>query len=358
MLADEEALRKWRESSSPLRQKAVDAAVGAYFDALGKSEFPGPADIQAAACAAESSLVKRLVSQEWITALSRTSRQDPGMKAALEMSFNAVRPELRLPPPVIQEELSPFRIGLAALIGAIGGMFILTPLTRFLLGMRDVGLFVGPPTGAFLLVLGGWYSARSKRLRRFLMGVFAVATIAEVWGILTGGGILRRVWSRLGGRGSALKRILFYVAAVFVLVVAKPRTRFDRQEHERRIRSAIDQWLDAAIPTLGLLIGTAEEASRIPETDVWDLAQKVLGLRYVPPDDLPAAIEEIIQFLKNIGVQVDEQETFCWQPEHRKRYEVFGHAEPGDDVVIERQPVVIHDEVRRKGLVRKVRERS
>jgi len=97
---------------------------------------------------------------------------------------------------------------------------------------------------------------------------------------------------------------------------------------------------------------------RVPESDLWDLVQKVLSLHHASPDELPIAIEEIIQLLKNIGVEVDEKKTFCWQPEHRERYEVFGHVEPGEHVVIERQPVVVCDKVLRKGLVRKIRERS
>jgi len=357
MLANEEVLREWQESSSSLRAKTIDAAVGAYFDALGKSECPGPADIQAAVNAAESSLVKQVLTPDWIAAFSRASPQDPEMQAALELSFNAVRPALKLPPPVTQEELSPFRIGLAALIGAIGGMFVLTPLARFLLGMRDVGLFLGPPIGAFLLVLAACYSARNKRFRRFLRWALGVATIAEVWAILTGGGILRRVWPRLGWHRSALKRILLYVVIIFVLVLAKPRPRYERQDHEELIRSAIDQWLDAAIPTLGLLIMTPKTAP-VSKPDFGDLAQKVLDLRHVPPDNLPAATEELIQTLKNVGVQVDEQDTFCWQTEHRQRYKVFGHVEPGELVVIERQAIVLNGEIYRKGLVRKIRERD
>jgi len=356
MLAREEPLRRWREACDPLRRVVIDAAVGAYLDALGKSELPGPADLQAAACAAKTTLVERVLTHEWIAALGEASLQDPDAKAALELGFNAVRPELRLPAPAIVPELSPFRIGIAALVGAIGGMMILAPLTRILLDMKDVGIFVGAPAGAFLLVVAVWHSARSKWLRRFLVAAFVVAAIGEVWAMLTGGGILRRVWSRLGRRRSALKRILLYLAVIFVVVVAKPRPRFDRQEHERLIRSALDQWLDAAIPTVGLLMQGAKEQRPSPDADLWDLSQKVLELRRVPPDNLPAAAEELVQFLKNSGVDVEERKAFCWQTQDQDRYDVFGHVEPGDQVIVEREPVVSEGDVHRKGLVRKVRE--
>lgn len=359
MVANEEALRRWREASSPLTAAAIDAAVGAYFDAIGKSDCPGPADIQAATLAAESALAKRVLTQEWITAMSRDSSLDPERKAALELGFNAVRPELRLPAPQIVSGLSPVRIGIAALIGAISGMMILAPLTRILLDMKDVGIFVGAPAGAFLLVVAVWHSARSKWLRRFLIAAFGVAAIGEVWGMLSGGGILKRLWTKIGGRRSALKRILLYLAVIFVLVIAKPRPRFDRQEHERLVRFAIEQWLDAAILTLGVVMGATQEekaANANAEASLAALAQKVLELRRVPPDNLPALTEELIQFLKNVGFQVEDRKVFRWQAEHRDQYEVFGHVEPGDQVMIELEPVVLQGDVRRKGLVRKVRE--
>jgi len=356
MLAREEALRRWREATSPLRQGAIDAAVGAYFDALAKTECSVPADFQAAARAAEASLTKRVLTQEWIAALGGASLQESDAEAALELSFNAVRPQLRLPAPALVSELSPLRIGIAALVGAIGGMMVLAPLARIVLGMKDVGVFVGAPGGAFLLVQAVWYSARSKWLRRGLVLAFGVAAIGEVWAILTGGGILRRVWSGLGGRGSGLKRILLYLAVIFFVVVAKPRSRFDRQEHERLIRSAFDQWLDAAIPTLGLLVQATNGERKALDFHLWDLPQKVLEMRRVPPDNLPAAVEELVQFLKNSGVDVDERKTFCWETRDRERYEVFGNVEPGDQVAVEREPVVFQGDVRRKGLVRKVRE--
>ena len=364
MLANEEKLLGWRKATGPLRSGAIDAAVGAYFDALGKSECPGLADVQAAARAAETILAKKVLTQEWVAAISGAFPQDSNKRAALELSFNAVRPELRLPSPQIVSELSPVRMGIAALIGAIGGMLILTPLTRVLLDMKDVGLFVGAPVGAFLLVLAAWHSARNQWLRSFLIAALGVAAIGEVWGILTGGGILGRLWAQLGGRGSAVKRILLYAAVIFVLVIAKCRPRFDRQEHERVIHSAIDQWLDAAIPALGLLLEpTNEKTAAKADAEaslLWDLAQKVMGSRSVPPDNLPAAIDELFQILKNGGIVADEQsqKMFRWQAEHRDRYEVFGHVEPGDQVIVERGPVVFQGTVRKKGLVRKLRERS
>lgn len=363
VLANEETLLRWREASGPLRSGAIDATVGAYFDALGKCESPGPPDIQAAVRAAETILAKTVLTQEWVAAVSGASLQDSDRKAALELSFNAVRPALKIPSPQIVSELSPVRMGIAALVGAIGGMLIFTPLTRVLLDMRDVGLFVGAPVGAFLLVLAAWHSARSMWLRRFLVAAFGVAAIGEVWGILSGGGILRRLWAQLGGRRSALKRILLYVSVIFVLVIAKPRPKFDRQQHQPIVRSAIDQWLDAALPALGLLLEPTKEktsANADAEATLSDVVQQVGEMRSFPAENLPAAVEELRQFLKYKGFEFEEQsqKMFLWQTERRDEYEVFGHVEPGNRVIIEREPVVFQGAVRKKGLVRKVRERS
>jgi hypothetical protein len=358
MLAMEERMRRWREGAGRLRSETINAVVAAYFEALGKPEH---LDVEAAKLAAENALKKQIPSQKWVDAISESPIPDSD-NAALKLSFIAVRPALRLPEPQIISELSPVRIGLAALVGAIGGMMILTPLARLLLDMRDTGLFVGAPVGAFVMVIAVWHSARSERLKRFLIWALGVAIIAEVWVFLTGGGVFGRVWSKLRQRGSVPKRILLYVAVIIVLMMARRRTAIDRKGHEQAIRSAIDQWLDSAILTMGLLLYAREQKAAVEmnaEANLSELVQKVMDLRRIPPSNLSIAAEELIQVLKNMGFQVEPlSQSILWQPEMRDQYEVFGIVEPGDQVVIEREPVVFQDSVKQKGLVRKVRDRS
>lgn len=358
MLETEASILRWRKASDDLRCKAVDAATAVYLDALGTSECPGPADLQAATGAASSCLMKEVVSLPWTEAISGTAYTQEQV-AQLELCFTATCPELRLPAPQIIPEVSPLHLGVAAVVGAFGGMLILTPLTRILLGMEDVGLFVGAPIGAFLLVVATCYTIRSKWLRGLLVFAFGAAAAVEVWRIVPSASFFSQFWKRLRGQGSLLKRLAFYAVAILVLLIAKPRPRYDRTEHERLTRSAIDAWLDAAILTIGLLVEPTKTEGDA-EANLSELAMEVLELRRVPPENLPAARDELLQSLRNMGfeTQVQGQNVLRWENEHRDRYDVFGYVEPADEVIVEREPVVLHGVVRQKGLVRKLRERN
>lgn len=354
----EQSLRRWQEAARPLRQGAVEAATGAYMAALGTAKCPGDADVQAARDAASIALKRCVTSKEWISAIA--GDVDDKRRAALTLQFNDAWAALPVPAPHVTEELPVSRIALAAAVGAVAGTLLITPLTRLLLDMRDVGLLVGPPIGAVALVVTVWHSARNKWLRRSLMAAMGVATAAEVY-MMFRGGLLGGLWRKLGGRRSGLKRVALYVAILFVLVLARPRPRIDRRRQERLVRATVEQWLDGAIIALGVL-GPAGDGGRGEGTDavLAELAQRAMSLGDLPVEQLPAAIEEFAQELRNLGFEAGAGGggVLLWQDDCAERYNTFGLVEAGDEVVVERQAVVFRGQVRSKGLVRKRRERT
>ena len=244
-----------RRAAEPLRGRILDSSVSAYFSSLGAGGFPSTTDLTQARSAAHSVLQKELLSGELLSAICGGPDAHPDDLAALEMEFVDLSPVLHVPPPECTLELSPKRVALAAALGAIAGMLLLAPLTRILLDMRDVGLFVGPPIGALVLVLAVWYASKSKWLKGILMFALGGAIVGEAWQILTGGGLFRKLWRKLGGRGSGIKRIFLYIAVIFVLVIAKRRPKYDLQEYRGTVRSAIVQWLDGVLVVLIWLCG-------------------------------------------------------------------------------------------------------
>ena len=246
-------------------------------------------------------------------------------------------------------------------------MMLLTPLTRLLLGMRDVGLFVGPPLGAFLLVLVTWHTSKNKWLRRILIFAFSVAAIGEVWAIVTGGGLIGRVWRKLGGRYTGIKRIIMYVVIIFLLVIAKRRPSYDRQEYEATVRSAIEQWLDCSLILLTFLSATKGNQIQMrstAESALYKLGAKIQLLANVSKKDdlLLAAVTELVQETENVGFKIikansETLKVIDWHKDLEAEYETFGNIEPGDRVIIEREPTIFEGVVREKGLVRKLRDR-
>jgi hypothetical protein len=196
-------------------------------------------------------------------------------------------------------------------------------------------------------------------LRLILVTVFEVGAIGEVWAILTGGGLLSRVWRQLAGRRSGVQRILLYILVIFVLVFARRRPRYDRKGYEQTVRSAIEQWLDGAIVAASALLGPAgpqEGRKADREEMLYSLVGNVQLLEQTPPENLQPAVQELLQEVRRIGFDWATAKTFKWEEAMHKAYDTFGHVEPGDLVIAERQPISFDGAVRVRGLVRKVRD--
>ncbi len=357
----EDRIAAARKTVAPLVKAAADEATGAYCGRLAGGVLPGKDELAAARDAAQSALKRRVFSAAWLGALAGGEPPSPEKAAALELAFDRIGPRLVVPPPEAHSELTPSRVALAAALGAVAGLMILGPLARLLLDMRDAGLLIGAPLGAGLVVLGLWRVSESKWLQAFLVGTLAAATAAEVWAMVTPAGWFRWLWDRLGGRYSGLGRILLYLGLIGLLLLVRRRTRYDRAGYERVVRAAVEQWLAAASVTLAVLLPSDEHPPADPaarERLLSELLEKVQELPAVPPESLPVAIGDLIQGLRNRGLSAETPAaTFAWAEAMAQTYDTFGLVEPGDAVRVERPPVVLDGSVRRKGLVRRVRER-
>ncbi len=358
MIDQENHISRVRDALKRQRDLSVEEGVSFYLGHLGNKDCLGQADIAAARDAAEARLRQYTLSVEWISIMNDGKPVSKEDVEKLKLSFDTVLPPLAVPVPQDASELLPMRMAIAAVVGAVGGMMLLTPLTRLLLGMRDTGLFVGAPLGAFSLILATWYAANSKWLRRFLIASLGVGTIIEVWSIMTSRGLLSRIWRQLGGRRTGVWRVLLYVCIIFVLVLAKRQPKYDRKGYEMTVRSAIGQWLDGAIVTASVLLGPTEIQETTRDDLTVKLVSKVQSLKQIPSENLSCAVQELLLEIRNMGFAVEGAKTFRWEANMRERYDTFGHVEQDDLVIIEREPVCFKETIREKGLVRKVRDRG
>jgi len=355
-----ENIKQWQKASQQLAFEAAEAAVSGYLNQLGGSSLPSSAEIEAANREAELILKKEILSGKRISKISQQFSAPTEKVDSINLAVRSILPGLNLPAPQVKEELSPYRIAFAAAAGAIAGMMILTPLSRLLLDMQDVGTFVGAPLGAFLVAMASYYSARSKKIRIFLLGVLGAGTIFEMWQIISRGGIFRRIWNPLGRRRSAIKRIFMFIAVMAIIYVSKAHPKIDRQQHEKVIRAVIEQWLAAAVLLIGSLGSAKNEPPQTRDKEILSrISRKIIELTHVPYQNLGAGVEELFQEMKNLGFEIPENpEQFVWSNDSHTRYKTFGHVELGDEVVVENEPVIVNGSVLQKGLVRKVRGRS
>ena len=315
----------------------------------------------------------RLYSCEFVAMICDNSGGDERLRCAVELSAELVLKPLSIPKPQPISELSPLNLSLAGLVGALAGMVILAPLLLHAVGSEIVGIVVGAPLGAAVLILGVCKAANNPRIQQWLVGILSVAAIVEVWTLVTRGNILGGIWRKLGARGSGFKRVFLFVTIAFFLSLANKQTSFDREEHQRLVRRVVDQWLEAAIVVLFSLCTVTlnkSEGEENAETTLYKLATRIQAIHRASAQSLPVVVDELLQEARNLGFEglndpvtrlgpeSKERRSEVWREELKERYETFGHIEVGDSVLIEDEPVVFQGVVGKKGMVRKARHRS
>lgn len=358
MIKQQDHIEHIRTALEPHFDTAVEQAASVFLGGLGGQDAPGEADVSAATAAAHSALKRHALSEKWLSVVGEQGiSQD--QRSRIELVFDTVLPPPTIPQPQDASTMSSGRLALAAVVGAVFGMMVLTPLAHLLLDMRDTGLFIGAPVGAALLVLASWHAAHSKWIKNILIGALGVATVTEVWALLSGGGAFGRLWRALGGRRSGFKRVLIYALSILVLVFSKRVPRMDRRGYERTVSCILHQWLDEAAIVLAFLLHSGPRTQAVADTDsmLCDLVAKIKALPAMGRDNMEFAIQELIQETKNMGFSGEGgPRQLVWEESMRKEYETFAHVEPGDLVVVERESVRFKDAVKQKGLVRKMRE--
>jgi hypothetical protein len=328
MLELQENIAKVQAATGSLRRNVVDDAVREYFVTLDLIGSPSAGDFQAAEGRANAVLKQELLSPKAVALANGGTALDDDGVALVALGFDTIAKPLRVPAPVAGAEAKPFTLALAGAGGAIGGMMLGAALMRLAYDMRDLGLALGGPLGAFLLVL-----------------------------------IVHRM-----GRVGLLTKIL-----PWLFIRPKALRGAFRKEHERAVRGAVEQWVDWAIPMLAVLcmyrVGPPESGADRDKA-LRRLAKLVYSLHQATAESLPVVAHELIQEAKNSGFEGlegqpvfleegrEETEVLTWSPDLQGRYEAFGHIVEGDRVTVERPAVVLGGQIVQRGLVRKVRDRT
>jgi hypothetical protein len=328
MLELQENITKTQSAAVGLRRSVVNETTRAYFSTLDVVGAPTPGDFKAAQVRANAVLKQELLSPDAIALINGGTRLSDDSLALLALTFDTIVRPLRIPAPTVTARARSITLALAGAAGAAIGMAILAPLLRLAYDMRDLGLAVGGPLGAFVVVLVVQRLTRLRLLARILPWLFTRPKAL---------------------RGSA------------------------RAEHDRVVRAAVEQWVDWAMPmltTLCLHQSQKQEAETDKEKALRRIGKLVYALHQASAQSLPVVAEELIQEAKNSGfaglegqpaflaAERTEPEITVWKKDFQNRYEAFGDIVEGDRVRIERPAVIFDGQVVQRGLVRKVRDRT
>lgn len=375
-------IRQNLESTNDDRKELANHTVTVYFSALGDKENPGEADLLAAEKKTELDLQQSLLESSLLTKLQDKQVTNILSVEAVSLCFRSTMPGLKVPEPPIFMRLGVSSAAFAGLFGAILGQLFITASSRLFLGMRDVGLVLGPPIGAFVMVAFVFFISKRKWLRTLLGITLGVASILEVWNLVRGPGILvgtlRMVRPRFRDShrmSGAIKRIGCYIAGILLLFLATPKPVYDRESHEKTVKIVVEQWLNQAVILLMCIYHEITLSQSQDNTFDMAAALKKIGKHLTsiyncPAKDLHFLTSELIQEAQDLGFEgFDGQPAFLespdnvksvsrkrsvWKAKMQEKYDSFGYVEEGDEIVVEHEPVIFRGEILKKGVVRKL----
>ncbi|MHC4661626.1 MAG: hypothetical protein ACYS8W_08045 [Planctomycetota bacterium] len=358
----EKHIRKALEEHGKTREKRLGECVRRFMAKLEGVISPAQGECDAAAGEAETTLKKPLfASLDFGDDTAGRSR-----RASIESGFTACMPRLKVVAPAPVMELVPGSTALTAALGAAIGMMLFSFLARIIFGQDYAlsGLIVGAPLGAYVLIRAMMYISGAKWVRRFILAALGLATLAELWMLLGGGGIFR-IWRMVRGKsftGKALKRILIYILVMLMIIGSRRRPVGRTEEIEKAARKSIGDWIDAAVRLLAAL--TFIEPEKLTDDPdrgrgaLKELLEHVHVFEQAQGDALRAAADDFINTARNLGFSTHaarQGEELRWQESMGDTYDTFGHIEAGDLVQVEKPAEVRGREVISRGRVRKVR---
>lgn len=349
---------------APHRETLAAAAVAAALVPLRRDGFPDESALAASRSAAESVLRKGIL--DLLENQDHLPNAPSGTVSSRRLLREISLPPLILPAPEDTAPLPPTRIALAAAGGALAGMLVGAPCARTLFGNADLGLLLGALGGAAGVVRGLMALGDSPPLQRFLWSALGVAVLGEGWGLLSGGWPFRSLWRLLGGHGSGLRRLGLYLLVVGILLATRRPRRFSSSAYTATLKACALQWMEGALRGIALTAPlplttsetTASNRSAREQQALIRLAEEVHGLRTIPGDTLPQAVQDLAQDLLLQGVSADDTPPTHWEVGMEAHYDTFGRVEPGDSLLVERVPLFFEGALIRRGLVRKNRRPS
>ena len=357
----------------PSRQELVAEATLSYFDSLPADRCPTEDDFEVAARKADLVMRDGVLSQRCVAAATNADSTADGHSEALALAIEPIAPPLKIPTPCMSWQLRASKVAVAALVGTVVGMLILTPLLRLALGLEEtVGMVLGGPLGAFCMV---WVVRRTSQipwLRKTLQAGMAAAAVADTTIAVVRG----------KGAWGVVKRVCAYIATAFVLRYITAEPTYDRAAHKKAVEHALEQWSHEAVVLLICLSPGCLAKAKLkadPEAVIRRLAKHFYALHGCSPEQLPVAVSELLQEARNTGFEgLDGEPLFgsatappaestgasadsgtptLWTTRMSLEYETYGHITEGDPVTVERLPIVLNGEILEKGMVRKVRRR-
>ena len=350
--------------------RAKSDAVRSFFGQLGE-DLPTTTHVETACREMLKVLRHQIASDEWLETLNRGMPLNSQDKDYLAVHTNSLLPPVIVPEPLsIQATLRTLPLCANAALGAVGGFFLGGMLARLVTIPAESGMIVGAPLGAFLLIWLSLFVANNPKVRRWLLTIVGIGTAVDAT-LQVAKELIPLPFGK--SRFGFLRRFLGYVVFAWGIWLLKPKPSYNSAHYRQEIETIAEQWLRTSVSVVTVLMYRArQENTTSPEVvqvkkemdriskKMADLAEITAKINRSSINDRDDLFSELVQMLKNLGFEIPDAATenkliFVWEETAGARFEMFGAIELGDQVRVEKHPVMQNGTIVKKGLVRKIR---
>ena len=352
-MTDVLVLKETREAVGKEIAEAEKEALDSFLSNLPPDSIPTEDNIRICSEHAWHILKKRLLSPPVLRKLEIPESRLGQLAVYLN---EAIRID-SISPPVVSVDFSAIRLGLAAGIGALLGMLVLEPITRYLLGLPGVGRIIGALIGSFVFVFVCMEASQKWAVKYGIVGAAVIGSVAQMTAFFRKRG------------GNWFRKLIIYPFIVLCIYLSEKRKRFDRDRYSEYAGQIISNWSATVVAVLALSKEFTGKTENLVHQDINYVGAKIVELHSAKLNDLPLVAYELIQEAKNAGFGGLDGEpaflkgegdkkgktTVIWSEEMAKQFDTYGYVAVGDRVNIVKKPVIIDGETINRGLVRRER---
>ncbi len=373
---------KQKESNS-LQEKLTNKLTSIYMANLHESQYPTKVQLDLAKDKVELSLPNELCNEEVFNKISENINEKKKSEDKISVDLMKLdfiswlnKHPLIMPEPSKTTELINWRAALTALIGTILGGYLFPLFFLLIMNKTDasrLGMIIGGPLGAGLIIFLHCYISKNRKIKStFLIGL-GIVTITDIFFTAKAASGLGGLWKAIKGKNkgfsSFIKRLFSYLMILIILILAKRKVVFYREDYRKIVKNSIYLWLTGAFEFIHNRLIKPIKSKQHNNNEINDLLECVYKIHQCPKDYLVDVASEMIVAAKKIGIEGLEEEPvfikdklikpeeFEWSNESEKTYNTIGLVEEGDKVYIEKKPIIKEGVMLNKGTVRKIRRK-
>lgn len=324
-----------------------------FWKSLNTISVPSNEALKQATSDTEDYLEQRILSDEYFSSIfPNSSKEDINTcRENLHLLFIEDKIKLTGADIITNSQTSILRLSIGTSIGCIiGGLF-----ANFIEGLFHFSSsfvsFIGCILGSFIFTYILGKIATNKNLKQRILFFLGISALTEIG--------IRRFFKVKQSEKKFLKKVAMFFVVIFAILFMKSETTFNKTKYSEVLSANINEWLNYVLLISQILMKLNSNNVHSSEDKVISFVVSELSkLSDVSnKEDYEREVSYILTYLKSMGIGIVNENAKVWNTNLEEFYEKYGLIEEGDELIIEKDPVVKDGIVIKKGLVRKNRKK-